>query len=133
MSNKSDAFGNDRYKVRVPYKASVSRFGETDLKNLKSAKAELGGFAGREISNFMAVLGISEEEFGPMVDHLKNPSQLDRLPQKDLCSLLVLFSLVCAALGDEELATITGSGRDEHFLTIRRIYHAFARRSVGQD
>ncbi len=133
MTNQFDTFGNDRHKVRVPYGASVSELDETDLENLRSAITELGGFAGSEISGFMAVLGIPEEEFGPLVDRLKDPSLLDRLPQKDICSLLVLSSLVCAALGDEELATITGRGRDEHFLTIRRLYHAFARRLAGQD
>ena len=125
MNGKHDAFGNDIYRVRVPYDASIAKLDDSDAAILRSAVAEFGGFAGNEISDFMAELGFTEEELKAAVESLQDPGRSDPVPERTLRGLFVLCSLVSAVLGDEELATITGRGRDEHFLTIRRLYHAW--------
>ena len=125
MSDERDAFGNDIHRIRVPYDASIAKLDGNDAATLRSALTEFGGFAGDEISDFMVGLGFTEEELKAAVDSLQDPGRSEPVPERALRGLFVLCSLVSAVLGDEELATITGRGRDEHFLTIRRLYHAW--------
>ncbi len=124
MSGSFDPFGNDRYQQRVPYDAAVAPLAESDLANLKSAAAELGGFAGKEISQGLETLGVDPGRLRTLLENIDGPVALAKAPRETLLGLFLLSGLVCAALGDEELATITGAGRDEHFLTARRLYHA---------
>ena len=132
MSDEYDAFGNDRYAVRIPFQATTSGFDNTDLENVKSAIRELGGFDGEAIARFMTTIGTSEDSLRDLYGRLEHPGQLALLTKEEICALIALCNVVCAALGDEELATLTTRGRDEHFLTIRRLYEAFKRQSRAQ-
>ena len=132
MSEDYDAFGNDRNAVRVPFDATTTGFDDIDLMNVRSAIRELGGFDGAALASYMALIGVSDENLRELSDRLDHPGQLGFLTQEELCALIALCNVVCAALGDEELATLTTSGRDEHFLTIRRLYHAFRRQARSQ-
>ena len=127
MKPSRDRFGNDRNQVRVPSAARNFYFDEDDLGNLRQALGQIDGFDGEEILAFMDVPGFSEQELKRMGASLEDLRLFNRMSQKELCSLFLLESLTCAALGDEELFTITGRGRDEHFVTIGRLYYAFKR------
>ncbi len=96
---------------------------EADLRNLQTAVNELGGFAGREISEALTAMAIDPYSLKRFVDGLAGPEALRSAPRETLLGLFLLNNLVCAALGDEELGTITGAERDSHFLTARRLYH----------
>ncbi len=101
---------------------------ESDLRNLEAAVNELGGFAGQEISEALAATGIDPDGLRDSVTGLARPGSLLSAPRETLLGLFLLNNLVCAALGDEELGTITGAGRDSHFLTARRLYHILTAR-----
>ncbi|MDJ0946985.1 MAG: hypothetical protein QNJ30_26340 [Kiloniellales bacterium] len=125
MSDGRESSSGDRGS----YKESIAPFTDTDVANLRTALNEIGGFAGAEISAALAELGVHAEELKALLDGLESPESLRTAPRQCLLGFFLLTSLVCAALGDEELATITGQSRDAHVLTARRLYHAFARRS----
>ena len=132
MAKWNDRFGNDRNAVRVPYNACIYGFDEDDLSNLKQAFGVLYGFAEDEAKEFLEVLGITEQDVVDIENRLNVLNQLHKIGKKDIGTLFVLANLMCAAYGDEELATITGRGRDEHFLTIRRLYFAFMKSRKSQ-
>ena len=101
---------------------------ESDLQNLQAAVNELGGFAGPEISGSLAAMGSDPAGLRTFVVGLAGPESLLAAPRETLLGLFLLNGLVCAALGDEELGTITGADRDSHFLTARRLYHILTAR-----
>ena len=101
---------------------------ESDLAILRTAVNELGGFAGAEICSALTALSIDPDELRAFVDSLAGPDDLLTAPREILLGLLLLNNLVCAALGDEELETITGRDRNEHFLTARRLYHGLTQK-----
>ena len=115
---------------RGSFQESIAPFTDIDVATLRAAVNEIGGFAGTEISGSLAALGVDSEGLKAFVDGLESPESLSSATQRSLLGLFLLTNLVCAALGDEELETVTGQDRDAHFLTARRLYHAFTRRTA---
>lgn len=104
------------------------RFVASDLMNLQREVNELGGFAGKEISAALVASGFDPDQVRAFVDSLAAPEALESAPREILLGLFLLNSLTCAALGEEEMAIITGTEWEAHLLTGRRLYFAYTRR-----
>ena len=103
------------------------RFDLSDLSNLQTEVNELGGFAGNDIAAALVASGFDPDKLRAFVKSLTEPEDLKSAPREMLLGLFLLNSLACAALGEEEMATITGTEWESHLLTGRRLYFAFAR------
>ena len=104
------------------------RFDASDLTNLQTEVNELGGFAGGDISAALVASGFDPDKLRAFVESLAGPEALQSAPRELLLGLFFLNSLSCAALGEEEMATVTGADWQAHLLTGRRLYFAYARR-----
>lgn len=104
------------------------RFTAADLTNLRTEMHELGGFAGDDITAALVASEIDPNRLRAFVEDLGEPELLESAPRDVLLGLFLVNSLVCAALGEEEMATITGKEWQDHLLTGRRLFFAYTRR-----
>lgn len=124
---------SDKYtEIRVEYTSVTNPLGLKDLAIISRALGETGGFDGRVIAEVLFRFGVNDKA----LENLKNISGskkgIEPLDVDDALNAFLLCCLTSAALGEEELSTITGYDRDEIYTTIRRLYH-IVRKSIGSD
>ncbi|SMX26827.1 hypothetical protein TRP8649_00920 [Pelagimonas phthalicica] len=114
--SSKQSFGVSYEEVRKP-------LDKKDLAIIRRAINERGGFDGRVIKEALSFYKVEDRDVEQLKTRVSPHQTPESLSYEDKLNSLVLCCLASAALGEEELSTITGYDRDEFYTTIRRLYH----------
>ncbi len=120
---------NKPREIRVKYAEVIKPLDAKDLAIVKRAIGEKGGFDGRVISEILARFGVQDSALVQLQNLVRSEEPIAPFKEDDALKAFLVCCLASAALGEEELQTISGYDRDEFYTTIRRLYQA-ARKSI---
>lgn len=115
--------------IRVKYAEIIKPLDDKDFAIIRSALGEIGGFDGQVIKNMLEHFEVCDNAQIDLKKVVQNEKNTVSLSEDEALTAFLVCSLVSAALGEEELRTITGYDRDEFYTTIRRLYNV-ARNSI---
>jgi len=113
-----------KHTYRVAYDEVRKPLDKKDFAIIRRAIGEVSGFDGRVIKEALSLYKVDDCDLERLKTRVSTDHTEESLNDQDALHSFAICCLASAALGEEELSTVTGFDRDEFYTTIRRLYHS---------